>query len=290
MRVMTFNVQGATWPKDGPNAWPERAELNVATIRRSAPDLVGLQEVQEANLRAYRDGLGEYALFRGNNYGDVPSQEWTTVLWRADRFTLVEGGELWFSSTPDRPSSGFGVAYPMGATWVRLRDRRGGTWVRLRDRRGGTELVHLNTHFEDGPRGELSRREGARLIVERLDRLQADGAGAVVTGDFNCNPGSAPHAAFLAAGFADAYLAAGHADGVDSTYHGFEGAAYSAERYGGGANAFWRIDWVLTRGAGLRTAGCTIVRDADPPRYPSDHYPVVADLRPRGAPAPGSTG
>jgi hypothetical protein len=25
-------------------------------------------------------------------------------------------------------------------------------------------------------------------------------------------------------------------------------------------------------------ASCTIVRDAEPPAYPSDHYPVVADL------------
>jgi endonuclease/exonuclease/phosphatase family metal-dependent hydrolase len=267
VRVMTFNVQGATWPEDGPNAWPARADLNVATMLRWAPDLVGLQEVQADNLRVFRERLPGYALFQGNNYGDVPPQEWTTILWRADRFDLVDAGELWFSPTPDQPSSGYGVAYPMGATWVRLRGRS-----------GGSELVHLNTHFEDGPDGELSRRAGARLIVERLDRLQADGADAVVTGDFNCNPGSAPHAAFLAAGFADAHLAAGHADGRESTYHGFEGPAYSAERYSGGADAYWRIDWVLTRGVGLRTTGCAIVRDADPPCYPSDHHPVVADL------------
>ena len=41
-----------------------------------------------------------------------------------------------------------------------------------------------------------------------------------------------------------------------------------------------RIDWIMLRdGAStLRAASCEIVRDAAPPVYPSDHYPVVVDV------------
>jgi hypothetical protein len=34
LRVMSFNVRGASH-RDGINAWPDRAEINVRTIRRT---------------------------------------------------------------------------------------------------------------------------------------------------------------------------------------------------------------------------------------------------------------
>ncbi len=268
IRVMTFNVQGATYPVEGVNSWPRRAALNVATIKRAAPDLIGFQEAQQGNLATYREELREYDHVLGNNYGDNPPAEWTSIFWRADRFALVESGEFWFSRTPDQPSADFGVPYPMGATWARLR--------RLDD---GAELLQINTHFEDGPDGERSQVEGSKLIVERVARLQAGGLPAVLTGDFNCNPGSAPYRIFMEHGFSDSFLAAGNRDGADSTFHGFAGAGYDALRWGG-TEPFWRVDWILTRDGRRRveTTSCAIVRDAEPPAYPSDHYPVVADL------------
>ncbi len=39
----------------------------------------------------------------------------------------------------------------------------GATWARLRRLGDGAELLHLNTHFEDGPDGEQSRVEGSKL-------------------------------------------------------------------------------------------------------------------------------
>lgn len=78
----------------------------------------------------------------------------------------------------------------------------------------------------------------------------------------------------------DAYRAAGHADSAAaSTFHGLHGDAYFALEWGD--EAFWRIDWILTHAGatGLQATSCTIVRDAQPPIYPSDHYPVVAEFR-----------
>jgi endonuclease/exonuclease/phosphatase family metal-dependent hydrolase len=140
-------------------------------------------------------------------------------------------------------------------------------------------LVHLNTHFEDGPDGETSRAEGARLIAERLGRLQAGALPAVVTGDFNANPWSVPYRLFMGSGFSDSYRAAGHGDSVDSSsYHGFQGRGYFAPDWG--EQLFWRVDWILARdgAAPVRSVSSSIVREAEPPLYPSDHYPVVSEL------------
>ena len=92
-----------------------------------------------------------------------------------------------------------------------------------------------------------------------------------MTGDFTCNPWSPAYRAFLAAGHGDS--------AATSTFHGFRGADYFALERGG--QVFWRVDWILTRdGEAMRapTVSCTIVHDADLPIYPSDHWPVLAEV------------
>jgi len=265
IRVMTFNVNGSS-SQEGPNTWQNRAALNVKTIRRYAPDLIGFQEAQSGNLATYQEELGGYSHVVGNNYGDVEPTEWTSIFWKTDCFELFASGEFWLSRTPDQPSVDWGVEYPMGATWVELRCLD-----------TGAHLLHLNTHLDD--ESELSRVEGSKLIVARLAQLQAGQVPAIVTGDFNCNPWHPPYRIFLENGFVDTYRAAGHGDSAaSSTFHGSRGAEYFALEWGG--ELFWRVDWILTQDGEqrLQTTSCTIVRDAEPPLYPSDHFPVVAEL------------
>ena len=101
----------------------------------------------------------------------------------------------------------------------------------------------------------------------------------VVTGDFNCNPWSEAYHVLRDEGFIDTYRAAGHGDSAtSSTFHGFRGENYFALDWGG--ELFWRVDWILTRDGDepLQATSCTIVRHAFPSLYPSDHYPVVAEV------------
>jgi endonuclease/exonuclease/phosphatase family metal-dependent hydrolase len=269
IRIMTFNINGSWSEEAATNAWQKRAALNVKTIKRHAPDLIGFQEVEHGNLETYQHALAEYHHVVGNK-GDVePYAAYTSIYWKSSRFALLEAGEFWFSRTPDEPSSDWGVPYPMGATWVKLRDVA-----------TGFPLLHLNTHLEDGEEGELSRVEGSKLIVQRITQLQASQIPVLVTGDFNCNPESSTYGIFMESGFTDTYLAGGNQDGKASTFHGYEGEHYSAFQYSGGRNTFWRVDWILTRDGmqRIQTRSCTIVHDAEPPLYPSDHYPVVSEL------------
>jgi hypothetical protein len=78
-------------------------------------------------------------------------------------------------------------------------------------------------------------------------------------------------------GFADTFLAVGGEDSAASfTFHGFEGARYWPARH----HMAGRIDWILTLDGAhpVRTLTCLIARDQAPSMYPSDHYPVVADV------------
>jgi endonuclease/exonuclease/phosphatase family metal-dependent hydrolase len=269
IRIMTFNINGSMSDEADTNAWQKRAALNVKTIKRHAPDLIGFQEVEPGNLEDYRQTLAEYDHVVGNKYDLDPYAGYTSIFWKSSKIELLEAGEFWLSRTPDEASSDWGVPYPLGATWVKLRDVA-----------TGLPLLHMNTHLEDGDDGELSRVEGSKLIIERITQLQAGHIPAFVTGDFNCNSESVTYSIFKNTGFTDTYLAGGNTDGKDSTFHGYEGEHYSAFKYSGGRNTYWRVDWILTRDGKqhIETRSCAIVRDAEPPLYPSDHYPVLAEV------------
>ena len=265
VRVMTFNLNAGL--VQGPNAWRNRSSRCIETIQRYSPDLLGLQEVTSEALGTVDGALSGYSHVAGNCYGENPPQELSSIFWKSSLFDLVESGEFWFSETPGVQSSGWGVPYPMGATWVRLRVRG-----------GASEFVLMNTHFEDGREGERSRLEASRLIADRLGTI-APRSPAILTGDFNCNPWSGPYRTFIDRGFTDTYRDAGHADSqLSSTFHAFKGAQYFALEYGD--EIYWRVDWILVRNGTqpIQTTSSTIVRDASPPTYPSDHYPVVSEL------------
>lgn len=260
---MTFNVRGS-FHDDGENAWERRAALNVRTIARHDPDLVGLQEVQAGNLEAYGRDLPPYERVVGPEYGAGEPWDRLAIFWKPERLELLESGGLWLSRTPDRRSLDWDAACIRTALWARFRVAE-----------TGAEIVHLNTHLDH--RGELAREEGARLIVAELRRTEAEGYPAVVTGDFNCGPGTTPYALFAEAGFSDSYLAAGRDPRErPNTFHRFQGNSFIPWE---GADPVY-LDWILTRDGASRidVTSSSVVRDHEHPVYPSDHYPVLADL------------
>ena len=262
IRVMTFNIHGSD-----PEWGTLHADPTLGILRRYSPDLIGLQEVTAPNIEFYRQHLIDYDYELGQQYGEEEDCGYISILWKKARFERMETGNFWFSRTPDIRSSDWGVPYPLGATWIRLQDKV-----------TGIQLLHVNTQFEDGSWGEQSRQESSKLIVERVAHLAAD-IPVILTGDFNCNPWSSAYNHFQANVFTDTYRAAGNADTVDSsTYHGYAGKQYFALEWG--TELFWRVDWILTRDGTqhFQTSSSTIVRDAAPPIYPSDHYPVVSEL------------
>lgn len=254
---MSFNVRGARF-QDGVNVWPNRAELNAAVIRRHAPDLIGFQEFDVIHQEFYAERLPEYGAILGPGYNNRAPFQHPAVLFRSDRLRPLDSGGFWLSTTPEVHSAAWDTDCIRSATWARF--AVGGS---------GQELLHLNTHLDHI--SEQARVEGAKLIASRLRELWADGTPTVVTGDFNCPPGSAAHRALLDAGLADSYTAL-HGDAPALTFHGFQGRGFAPQPY----DTLDRIDWVLVRG--LRPLAHSVIEDAEPPLYPSDHYPVLAEL------------
>lgn len=269
-RVMSFNIRGSFRSSDGQNNWDRRAALNVATIQKYAPDLIGFQELQDGNLSVYRAELPDYQYIVGHD-ASGPPPEHQSMFWKPSIFTLLDSGAFWISETPEVHSGSWETDCVRAATWVRLREQT-----------SGTEFIHLNTHLDH--RSAWARREGCRLIVRRLADLRQDGTlPAILTGDFNANAHQRAEFAdeiyryLRDQGFVDSYLAAGNSDAERShTFHGFQGERFAPDRPGNAG----RIDWLLTLDGAQawRVLASGIIRDHAAPVYPSDHYPIFADL------------
>jgi endonuclease/exonuclease/phosphatase family metal-dependent hydrolase len=274
---MSFNIRGFSCRSDGINAWENRAALNVATIRRHAPDLIGLQEARAESLAAYREGLPGYVHIPGPEAGNRAPHEFNAILFDPTKLEALDVGGFWLSETPDRHSP----------AW-RARVVRSANWAKFASPSTGLSFLHLNTHLDH--MSGLARARGSGLILREIARLRGECLPAVVTGDFNCMPGSLPYQSFVGNGFEDTFLAAGNEDDGDAfTFHAFGGLQHLLLRLGDRlrhGRTPRRIDWILLKDGRrrLRIGAHAILRDRDERSgiYPSDHYPALATLIPTG--------
>lgn len=246
MRIMSFNLRMDT-PGDKEHAWPNRIPAVRHVLSSYSPDILGIQEGlphQVAEVDSWSDA---YARVGRGRLADGTGES-VAVYYRKERFEHLQSGHFWLSDTPDIPGSAtFGNTIPRMVTWVRLKER------------GGREWLCVNTHLDHV--SEPARQQGARMIVEFIAREQGDSL-VVVTGDFNALPKSDAVQAMLSAGLVDAVAAAGD---TGPTFHGYKGE--------GGD----RIDYVFAD-ARLRVKGGGVFRERVQGLFPSDHYPVIAEL------------
>ena len=257
LRVMTFNIRYGK-AKDGPNAWPERRELVRGVIEAHDPQVLGLQEAlrfQLDEIAAWFPHLGEVGV--GARDG-VSGGEHCAILYDRRRLEVLEEGTLWLSDTPDVPGS---------ATWGNSVTRIV-TWALFSARAEGRTFLVYNTHWDH--RSQPSRMQSYHRVRTLVEARQPPGTPALVLGDFNAGEGN-PAFTHLVAGPApvliDTFRQIHPAAGRVRTYHAFEGSKDGA-----------KIDAVLVT-AGWEVIDADIDHANDGGRYPSDHYPVWADVR-----------
>jgi len=264
LTVMTFNIRYAhTTP---PDLWPDRLPVITELIGYRRPDIIGTQEGLYHQLRDLENALPNYGWIGIGRDGGSRG-EFMAVFYRKDRLEPLEYDHYWLSDTPALPGSRtWGNNYPRMVTSVRFRDRV-----------AGMEMLFVNTHFDHEV--QPSREKSAALILDRL-RSPATGLPVILVGDFNVGAGDNPvYSAFTAPGeFTDSWVAAGNRDTL-GTFHGFKGV--------GAALGQRRIDWILVRGP-IEVLSTAILTDSRGRQLPSDHFPVLAEVRIR-PPLPAAT-
>lgn len=252
LRVMTFNVRYPN-PGDGPDVWAARRDLLVETVAKEAPDLMGTQELFHEQGQYIVEKLPGYAWFGVSRRGNQ-SDEHMGVFYLKDKLNLIDSGNFWLSEIPERPGS---VSWNMSLP-------RMVTWGLFEHKASGVRFMHYNTHFAHRREDEPARVKSAKLIAARL-ALYDESLPLVLTGDFNAPAGGGAYSHFMPM-MKDAWLSAERKEGPEGTFHGFRGKP--------GRD---RIDWILFRAPWRVTRAATLTVNKDG-RYPSDHFPVVAEF------------
>ena len=250
LRVATFNIRNGL-ALDGVHSWPFRAKVCGRAIAALDADLVCLQEVYGFQLRALLRRLPGYAGAGAPRTDGRRRGERCSVLYRLRRLRLRRADTRWYADTPDVPGSrGWGAAMPRIATICRFHDAA-----------AGREFGAVSTHW-DGASAE-SRRRSAAALLSWLDPSLP----WIVAGDLNATVRTPAVVRLLTGGLRDTLAEFGERGPRAATHHAWDGSTSGT-----------RIDFVMVTGEWCVEAAA-IRHDRPGGRLPSDHWPVVAELR-----------
>jgi endonuclease/exonuclease/phosphatase family metal-dependent hydrolase len=252
LRVVTFNVR-LPLASDGANAWDNRRDIFVETVRRMDPDLMGTQELWNSQGQYIVEKVPQYKWFGISRRGNQ-QDEHMGVFYKPGKLTLLDSGNFWLSETPETPgSSSWNIDYPRMVTW--------GLFEIAANKK---RFYYYNTHFPHRAQDQAARIECAKIIAARIKSLP-EGAPFILTGDFNTQLGDEVHKV-LTPYLTDAWQQSPKRSGPEATMSQWTGSTTGP-----------RIDWILYRGKFTVDEVETVTYNQDG-RYPSDHYPVFVSL------------
>lgn len=252
LRVLSFNVRYPN-PNDGANYWEKRTDVVTAMLKHVDADLIGTQELFQSQGDFIVEALPEYEWFGMSRRGNH-EDEHMGIFYRPAKLEVLDQGEFWLSETPDVPGSqSWDMSLPRNVSWAKLRVRA-----------SGRQFFLFNTHFAHRGQDAEARVRSARVILDRLPKIAGD-APVLLTGDFNAMAGAYVHHV-LTAELQDAWLTAEARSGPAGTSSRWVGRM--SER---------RIDWILYKGPWRPVYAETVTYNHGG-RYPTDHYPVLAEF------------
>jgi len=252
LRIATYNLRYNN-AGDGLDAWPNRKEMVKNLVRHYDFDVFGTQEALRGQLNDVAE-LPEYAFVgRGRDDGKEAGEH-SAIFYKKARLKLLQTGDFWLSETPDKPGKG----------WDAKCCNRICTWAKFQDLQSEQQFFFFSVHFDH--EGVEARRQSGLLMIKKIKEI-AQNAPVVCVGDLNSTPDTEQVKA-LQTLLGDAYqLTQKPAYGPVGTFNGFELTAPLRDR----------IDYIFVS-RGSTVLSYAVLTDSMRGHYPSDHFPVVAEV------------
>jgi len=281
IKVSSFNVRNDnTSDASSGNGWVNRLPVIANMILFHNFDIIGTQECKNNQVLGLRDSLARFNYaYIGRGRGTNPTDdEFSAIFYKSDRFTLINSGNFWLSQTPDVPSIGWDAAL-----------NRICTWGYFEEKTTGFNFYAFNLHLDH--KGTKSRKYGSELVMKKIRDI-AGGQPTFLTGDFNVDQHSEGYAVITSmCSMYDSFLMAPivyNPTGTINSFsvtntttqridHVFITQHFTPLRYGVLTDHYWNN----ATGNYLPPTNFPndiLVQEATT-RLPSDHYPVMVELK-----------
>ena len=248
LKVMSYNIRLGS-ANDGTNSWAMRYIATGEMLEDQKPDVFGVQEALEYQVRFIEEMCGYESVGVGRDNGKKEG-EYMSIFWNKKKVSMLKWGTFWLSETPDKPSMGWDAAC-----------KRTATWALMKDKRTGKKFYLVNTHLDH--KGKEAQKNGLKLIVERIAEINPDGYPMILTGDFNMEPDNS-NLVDLDSKMQSVRKVAEKTDAHD-TFNG----------WGRGKGI---IDYIYVSGFSSYPEYQTVTKRYADRKFVSDHYPVCARL------------
>ena len=251
LKVMSYNIRLGSG-EDGTNSWVYRCPATLEMLEDQQPDVFGVQEALGYQIQFLEEFTKDYESVGVGRDNGKKKGEFMSIFWNKKTVKMLKWGTFWLSETPEKPSMGWDAACFRTATWALMKDKK-----------TGKKFYFVNTHLDHV--GVEARRNGLKLIVDRIEEINPEGLPMVLTGDFNMKP-SAPELKDLDARMKSARKVALKTDS-HNTYNAW-----------GKASPDDIIDYIYISGFSSCPEYQTVTKKYAQRTYVSDHYPIVARL------------
>lgn len=252
IRIASYNLRYDNKGDSG-NLWTSRYPIVSALIQFHDFDIFGTQEGLRHQLDTLAANLPGYTWYGLGRDDGQAKGEHSAIFFKKDKYKLLGKGDFWLSETPEKPGPGWDARLNRICSWVQLRDVK----------RKKTFFV-FNVHFDH--QGVKARQESSKLILDKI-RAIAGSHPVLLTGDFNGSHKS------------EWYQLIANSNVLSDTYRAVE-TPYANN---GSFNSFRTpsstdiIDHIfVSRQFAVKRWG--ILTDSYFGKFPSDHFPVVADV------------
>jgi endonuclease/exonuclease/phosphatase family metal-dependent hydrolase len=254
LTVGTYNIRYDN-PKDTDNLWIIRAPVVSALIRFHDFDIFGTQEGLKNQLDDIINALPQYSRYGVGRNDGKDAGEHSAIFYKKEEFKLLNKGDFWLSKTPDKPSLG----------WDATCCHRICSWVYLQHKKSGKKFYFFNAHYDH--QGVQARKESSKLIVQKIKDIAGNNP-VIFTGDLNGSHSSEPYLTIANSGILkDTYKEVKYPYANNASHNGFGSMK--------GRNDI--IDHIfITNHFSVNRWG--LLTDTYHGKYPSDHFPVLADI------------
>lgn len=254
LKVMTYNIR-LSLESDKENSWDNRKAEAIQLMDYYHPDFFGVQEAVPQQMVDIKSGLRNYDFVGVGRDDGANKGEYSAIFYDAEKLKVLESGTFWLSETPQKPSKGWDAAY-----------NRICTYALFKMKKDGRKFWAFNVHLDHV--GIVARENSVQLILKMIKSFNTKNFPVVLTGDFNLTEDTKP-IKILSENLSDAYYHSKKTHyGPKGTFQAFDISKPAKER----------IDYIF-----LHKFLCENIRTINDRRenllYPSDHFPVIAEIR-----------